>query len=603
MRSTTALTLAALFLAPSAPASSPRFFEYVHVEANEGAASGGHVAIRLGDVAYHFQHEPPGVLRLHRDDWPHFRYTYGVLENRTMHASRVAVTDAEYDRLRHQFAERWVSEQKVFAERDVVHDDRELLDLLLARRHGASAGVLRVRGAGFFFPENEGSAPSPAALALRARILDAYGADAIGRRAATIRSELAHLTPIARETPALDDSVPAYPDFQYAFSSRYRDLLTGLVALRALDGALSLRADSYWSPPATDRPLDVAEQRALAAWAERLAGELTRLVQSPRPDWGFAFLVGLARLEALDATAATGRLVLLDVFPSDSDVLPRTYVRRHRDAVRDLRAEAEAELARARDRMRVADALDEAAFADLEAAGNRRLELDAALTQDRDLRVPSRPLVPSRDAPWTDLPVPEVGTDDLAAARVAEARFAEWLERRYGYDLVARNCVSEIFRTVEASGAIRARSTDPLRFIPFVSAHAVNATWNVVERRTLPSYRRARLVEMYEHEPALRVRLREANVFTSSVYRRNADDSFFVFFTDDVLALRPAFGAVNLAAGLGAVAAGIPLLPFDRGQALWAGARGAVFSVPELAFVSLRKGSFDHVPANQRPTE
>jgi hypothetical protein len=217
--------------------------------------------------------------------------------------------------------------------------------------------------------------------------------------------------------------------------------------------------------------------------------------------------------------------------------------------------------------------------------------------------VPSRPLVPSRDAPWTDLPVPEVGTDDLAAARVAEARFAEWLGRRYGYDLVARNCVSEIFRTVEASGAIRARSTDPLRFIPFVSAHAVNATWNVVERRTLPSYRRARLVEMYEHEPALRVRLREANVFTSSVYRRNADDSFFVFFTDDVLALRPAFGAVNLAAGLGAVAAGIPLLPFDRGQALWAGARGAVFSVPELAFVSLRKGSFDHVPANQRPTE
>src|SRR6185369_5205133 len=163
MRSTAALTLAALLLARGVSASSPRVFEYVHVEANEGAASGGHVAIRLGDVAYHFQHEAPGVLRLHRDDWAHFRYAYGVLENRTMHASRVAVTDADYDRLRREFAERWVSEEKVFAERDVLRDDRQLLELLLARRRGDVARVLRVRGAGFFFSET-GASPSPAAL-------------------------------------------------------------------------------------------------------------------------------------------------------------------------------------------------------------------------------------------------------------------------------------------------------------------------------------------------------------------------------------------------------------------------------------------------------
>ena len=207
MRSTAALTLAALLLARGASASSPRVFEYVHVEANEGAASGGHVAIRLGDVAYHFQHEAPGVLRLHRDDWAHFRYAYGVLENRTMHASRVAVTDADYDRLRREFAERWVSEEKVFAERDVLRDDRQLLELLLARRRGDGARVLRVRGAGFFFPESDASAPSPAALGLRARIVDAYGADAIERRAATIRSELVRLTPVAPEPPALDAPV------------------------------------------------------------------------------------------------------------------------------------------------------------------------------------------------------------------------------------------------------------------------------------------------------------------------------------------------------------------------------------------------------------
>jgi hypothetical protein len=38
---------------------------------------------------------------------------------------------------------------------------------------------------------------------------------------------------------------------------------------------------------------------------------------------------------------------------------------------------------------------------------------------------------------------------------------------------------------------------------------------------------------------------------------------------------------------------GVPLLPFDRDETLTSGVRGALFSLPELAFVNLRKGSFD----------
>src|SRR5438093_10433483 len=70
---------------------------------------------------------------------------------------------------------------------------------------------------------------------------------------------------------------------------------------------------------------------------------------------------------------------------------------------------------------------------------------------------------------------------------------------------------------------------------------------------------------MYRHESPLRVRLRESNVLTSTIYHRNADDSFFLLFTDALVAVQPIFGAVNVAAGLGAAAVGVPLLPFDRG--------------------------------------
>ena len=52
-----------------------------------------------------------------------------------------------------------------------------------------------------------------------------------------------------------------------------------------------------------------------------------------------------------------------------------------------------------------------------------------------------------------------------------------------------------------------------------------------------------------------------------------------------------------MVAGLAATVVGLPLAPFDRGQLLAAGARGAFWSLPELIFLSFRKGSFFTVPA------
>jgi hypothetical protein len=87
-------------------------------------------------------------------------------------------------------------------------------------------------------------------------------------------------------------------------------------------------------------------------------------------------------------------------------------------------------------------------------------------------------------------------------------------------------------------------------------------------------------------------RLRETNTLTGTIYRPNPDDSVFLFFTDDVVAPRPLFGLANLAVGLGAGVVGLATLPVDRGALLRAGAWGALWSLPELVFVNIRKGSF-----------
>jgi hypothetical protein len=594
---TTRRTFALAILLVSHPAfgSTPRFVEYLYIEANEGASSGGHVAIRFGDETYNFQHERPGVIRLQRDGSDHFLFAYGVLENRTVHVSRIAVPSATWADLRQRFAERYLTERRLFEERDALRDDSTLLEALLARRHGDGAAAVALRGAGYFFPAEQALAPSGSALALRARVLRAYGGDFIARRADDLRRELARLRPGGGPPP----EIPArgYPHFDAPYSSRYRDLLTALAALEALRRALPLRADAQWS---VGEPLAPDEQVSLAAFADRLAGELTRLLRSDRADWGYAFLVGLARLAALDETARTGRLVLLDAFPPESEVVPWSSIREQRDAVAGLVTEAREELATARGRLRAGRPIDEADYAGVEDAGNRLLELEAAVRDRRGLRVSAERLVPSREAHWADLVDPEMTDGEmergLRRANDTARRFATELERRYAYDLFSRNCVSEIFATVGAEPG-------SLDFIPFVSARTVNARWPDAERVTLPSYRRWKLEEMSRTAGAWRTWLRESNTVTSTIYRRNPADSFFLFFTDDVVAVRPLLGVVNVAAAVGAGAAGLALLPFDHGRTLVSGLRGAVFSLPELAFVNLRKGSFTYVPRADRPVD
>jgi hypothetical protein len=196
--------------------------------------------------------------------------------------------------------------------------------------------------------------------------------------------------------------------------------------------------------------------------------------------------------------------------------------------------------------------------------------------------------------------------ESLETVRRREEVYAAAFKRRWGYNLVTRNCVSEIFSEIDAAferGAEesatrlggRLEMDGSLNFIPAVSAAAVAGAYPVTERLELPSYRRRRIERMYEQENPLTVFLRESNTLTSAIYRRNTDDSIFVFFTDDAVVARPLFGAVNLVVGLAASAVGLATLPLDGGATLRAGLKGALFSLPELFFQNIRKGSFEHV--------
>jgi len=130
-----------------------------------------------------------------------------------------------------------------------------------------------------------------------------------------------------------------------------------------------------------------------------------------------------------------------------------------------------------------------------------------------------------------------------------------------------------------------------LNFIPAMSAAAVERTYTVIGRETAPSYRQRRLRTLAGASEPWWVALREATTVTATSYHASPMDSAFLLFTDQAVPLRPLFGAVNLLVGIADGAAGLITWPVDGGRRLSAGFRGAFFSLPELAFVNIRKGS------------
>jgi hypothetical protein len=623
----------AFVLAASAAAEDTpsRTFEYLYVDANEGGSSGGHVAIRFGDEVYHYQHEEPGVLRLHREGAPSFFHLYHALENRNIHGVRIAVSDETYRTLRDGFEQQGEIQEAYFDRLASAAEDEALLEHFLRERaaQATGAGDRETRGfalpaLGFFLPDGADPPPdtqaSPCLAALRGQVAEADGEGFLRAREAELAASLAALEPERAAGWSGSVSAERPPPASSGFAQRYRDTLLGLRALQVLEQALPLRAGSLRSGEGPEWTLSPAEQAQLVRFAASLAQRLGALVRSSRPDFGFPLLVGMARLEALRASVESGRLVVLDALSDQDLLLPRDALERNAPLLPTLDAENRAAFFSARQALFDASAFEETRLADLESTGNRLLELEEGARGARDVRLHPGRMIPARRARRVDLP--ELAAADsslrqgLDRASQGKRALQQQLLQVFGYDLLTHNCVTELFRTIDRSLAGSAAEGNApagplgghvgagfnLNFIPFVSATNVEARWRVVDRYELPSHRRGLLRALYQHETPIAVYLRESNTLTSTVYHRAGKDSFFLFFTDDAGLLRPLYGALNLASGIGAASVGLFLAPLDGGEALSAGARGALFSLPELAFFNIRKGTFEFVPQDRSPT-
>src|SRR5213083_3807904 len=202
----------AAFLAIMLPSArgwaEARFIDYLYVDANEGGSSGGHAGLRVGDDVFHFEYRRPGILVLRRETFDEFRREYTGLENRTIEASRIPVSEETFRLVRERFRRRHFVQRRQLEVLETLRTERRILEQMLQ-------GRVEVDGAGLFF--GEGSAPDPALLALRQRVLDTHGANFLTERVETLRRRLATLDGPEVPEPPRGASVDETPSPAYGF--------------------------------------------------------------------------------------------------------------------------------------------------------------------------------------------------------------------------------------------------------------------------------------------------------------------------------------------------------------------------------------------------
>lgn len=559
--------------------------DVVYVEANVGTAGGGHAALRIGELVYHVQTDVDGLFYVVRDDWPTFEFEYAGLQNRPLHVGRLSLPPPDLERVRSHLADWYVAQARDRAAGRVLRDDVAWLEAW----SGAGRSRPRLRTAGLLDPTRAGDAE---ALALRVSVAAARGERFLADALAETEAALAHQT--LSEPGALE---------------AHRDRLALREALRALDAGWGLDPAALLDP-APRAPLAPDEREAVERLAERFVREVVWLLGSPRADRGFPLHVAIARWLAARRSLAEGRLRVLDPFP-DADApgeLPRDTTPRGRasleaDAARAFDAARASTLRAAREAATSGRSLDESALSLLEEAAGRLHEVRRGGEGEPVRQVAAR-LVPSRGREVESAQPAGDPAAALAAAQEALAAHEAAFRERWSYHPVYRNCITELARALRAAypdeAATRAAFGGPIEpggdlgFIPFVFFSQVRDDLRVAAVERIPSYRERRLAAL-AHEAGLLARLREGNTLTSAIYAHRLRDGAFLFFTQGAGPLRPLLGIANLAWAVAHLPFALLAAPFDAGARLAAAGSGALWSVPELVFVNVRKGSFEWV--------
>lgn len=572
----------------------PPYFEFLYIDSNTGQSSGGHSALRFGDWVYHFQLYPDQIFHLVREPWFDFRYTYNVLENRTIQIIRIGVTPEDRTRIENAFRRYYLIQEKHLTNLKQLHHDREWLQSLLDPRK--SYGV---EGVGYISHQTQ----SRITLGIRDKIQERYGDKFLLEMRNRVYSKIQDLTWTPQTLPADRFSTQKYPKGLRPFSSQLDDLLRLLAITETLTYGHGLDQRTIRNlPPTLDSHLTFEENKMISDLRDRLTNELIEDIGTIDPLDSYHFLVKLITCLVLEETLITDHFQFLDTLSEHSE-------RIHWEDPMDL-ANVSVDIEPLFQKLRVQNQMrgyDLALFLGLQDSANRLIEVYSAKNGLRPIRHLHTKSMPRKRGLPLDYPKIHWSRDQLqkylTTTKQIHQNYQKKMEEIYPYQLVMQNCSTEIFRTIDSAfdgnpshvEKALGKHIDPstsLSFIPSYAGFMIKENYTKTKTTEVLSFRRAKIAKFKKDESSLRVFFRETFTPTSTLYRFNSEDHWFLFFTDDTIALRPILGIPNLGVGLLETVVGIPSLPWDRGKRAKRGIQGMFFSLPELVFFNIRKGSF-----------
>lgn len=596
---------------PALPAGAATL-NYIYIDSSVDEAAGGHAAVRLGDTVFHFQYYGDGLFLMEKDQWPDFYQQYSNLQNRTLSVGSVPVSDAVFHRLKTRFLTRFLIQQKRMAYKRQLESAVSCLDRSLAGDFS-----IPMRGLGFFSGTVSGN---PQENDLKARVEDALGPDFLKEKTEALRLKI---------NKQIQAAPPAAPSQQQMTFYRHESspVLPGLElnttrmllqAVLVVLNELPLKNEHLITAGDQSTPLDAEKIAVLNSYREFFFSSILSLLQSQRLDSGESLLLQVARYSVLSHSINSGQLFTLYPFSDDHELIPVSdlrstvvYDKREMDTdpaeatsyFNHLQRAWQHQALAAQNYLFEAEEISELTYNLLESAQGRAWEISRAARDDDVLVMEEGHLIPCRIGYVRDPFKTSRERVLLQGERLAVIRnsFISQLHELYSYDLFQQNCVTELFSTINSAFAseemIRQElggymaPESGLTFVPFKSFDIFQRNFPVAQVSILPSYRK-RYLQRQENSASLLGYARESTTLTSSIYHPWKQDSVFLFFTDDITLLRPVYGCINLLYGALGSVTGILALPVDQGSLLKRAGKGVVFSVPELFFVNIRKGTF-----------
>jgi hypothetical protein len=599
---------------------SSETLDYIYIDSSVDEAAGGHAAIRLGESVFHFQYYDDGLFLLEKDHWEDFYHQYSNLQNRTISISRVPVTADTFSRIKNRFLTRFL-----FQERRVRY--RQQLDAyqrFLEKAQQSGIFVIPIKGLGLF---DDSLHHDHIGKGLAHRLEEELGTDFLLKRAQALEEEIQqYLFKIdAFEMPsgAMDLYRPWGSHPPFIQETQQKHALYQAVAV--LQNELSLKKDLIITLDDNDVHLSERKIATLKQYREFFFSSIVRLLKSQRSDSGEPLLLQIARYHAVEHSIQQRKLYTLYPFSQTHHIIPVENLRSIKLHAREGSETKSGDLSSYfhqlqnawQDQYRVAENfffttpdISEVSYNLLETTQGKVWEILRAKRDDDFLRIEEGYLLPGQigyvEALKSITPeeLQKHSGDVTALANV----YSTWFQHTYSYSLFYKNCVTELFATINSAfpsqesiknglGGYIAPD-DGFTFVPFESFNVFLNTFPAATIEVLPSYRK-RYLQRMEADFSLLDYAREAATLTSTVYSPWMQDSVFLFFTDDTTMLRPLYGSMNILYGALGSVAGILTSPLDQGTLLKRAAKGILFSLPELLFVNIRKGTFPSIPTSE----